>query len=445
MSIRTRLKLALGALVIVIMLCFLLVTRVQFYLLRDAAYWADKPAFAALQQEFEQFYREHGGSWRGAADHPFQTVDPFPQIRLVVDGETFYRKGDLSADILRSEGYKIILYADDAKAGRLYVMNERQSDIYALKEMWYGIFPNIIGVSLVVVFFAAISIILLLTWRLTLPIRRIVADIQAMKNGEPPAFLSARRNDEFGEISQALKDLHASVTRLEQSRKQLMSDVAHELKTPLMIMQGELELAQELEQPLSPEKQSSLLDEVLRLSRLVHEVLDLSRLEAGVVELRPIPIDIAEAVEEVVRKTRFLAEDKEIDVTLERSAEPVPMLADPSRIVQALYNLMANALQYTEAGGRVRVRVERKLAEDTKRSSVRISIADSGIGIAASDLPHIFNRFYRADSSRTRSGGGSGLGLAIARQIVSAHGGTIEVDSEQGRGTTFFVTLPAAP
>jgi len=244
-------------------------------------------------------------------------------------------------------------------------MNERQSEIYALKNMWYGIFPNIIGVSLVVVFFAAILIILL----------------------------------------------------LEHSRRQLMSDVAHELKTPLMIMQGELELAQELEQPLSLEKQSSLLDEVLRLSRLVHEVLDLSRLEAGVVGLHPTAIDIAEVVEEVVRKTHFLAEDKQIEVTLERSAEPVPILADKSRIVQALYNLMANALQYTEAGGRVQVRMERRPAEDAERSSVCISIADNGIGIAAADLPHIFNRFYRADSSRTRSSGGSGLGLPIAHQL----------------------------
>lgn len=158
---------------------------------------------------------------------------------------------------------------------------------YEFKTMLYSMLPNIGIASLLFTGIAALLTILLLSWRLTSPIRKIINGIKTIKQGGTPAVFPERRKDEFGAISRALREMNDSLADAERTRMQLMSDVTHELKTPLMIIQGELELAHETGAPLSAAKQASILDEVLRLSRLVHDVLDLSRLEAGMTELHP--------------------------------------------------------------------------------------------------------------------------------------------------------------
>ncbi|WP_426984090.1 sensor histidine kinase [Brevibacillus borstelensis] len=442
MKIRTKLFLTMSVMIVLLLLFLLVVTHAQFYISRDFAYLEDKAAFESLKKEFEQFYRDHGNSWEHVGDARFEYSAPFAGIVLSADGNFLYQQGKLSADELRNDGYKLVLASGDKRIGRLYVMNDSQFKTYEFKKMWYGILPNIGIASLLFTFVAALLTIFLLSWRLTSPIRKIIAGIEAIKKGDAAAIFPEQRKDEFGAIAKALREMNDSLAAAERTRKQLMSDVAHELKTPLMIIQGELELAHETGAPLSPAKQASLLDEVLRLSRLVHDVLDLSRLEAGMMELHPRTENLVVLLEDVTAKTRFMAEDKHIQLSVHAEEENIPVSVEKSRILQALYNILSNAIYYTNPGGQIRLHAETVHLPDRQQPYACIRVEDNGVGIPEADLPHIFNRFYRADHSRARPSGGTGLGLTIAQQNIVAHQGWIEVESEVGRGSVFKVYLP---
>ncbi|WP_019536241.1 sensor histidine kinase [Paenibacillus ginsengihumi] len=442
MTIRTKLTLSMSVLIVFILLFLLGVTHVQFYIFRDFAYLEDKAAFESLREEFEQYYRTNGDSWDHVQSARFEYSGSFAEIVLSAEGEFLVQQGTLSADELRKNGYKLVLFEGDRRVGRLYVMNDKQYKTYEFKTMWYTMLPNIGIASLLFTFIAALLTIFLLSWRLTSPIRQIIQGIASIQKGGAAAVFPERRKDEFGAISKALREMNDSLADAERTRKQLMSDVAHELKTPLMIIQGELELAHETGKPLSAAKQASILDEVLRLSRLVHDVLDLSKLEAGMTELRPRTENLAALLEDVVEKTRYMAEDKQIQLSMHAVEESIPVSVEKSRILQALYNLLTNAIYYTNPGGQIRLLVETTHVPNRQQPYARIRIEDSGVGISEEDLPHIFNRFYRADHSRARPSGGTGLGLAIAQQNILAHRGWIEVRSVVGEGSVFTIYLP---
>lgn len=444
MKIRTKLMLSMSILIVFILLCLLAVTHIQFFIVRDLAYYNDKDAFKLIQEEFEQYYADHNDSWEGVHDEQFEHSLEFAEIALIVDGNVLYQQGQLDIESMQADGFHISLFEHDQKIGRLFVMNDSQYKTYEFKNMWYNILPNTLLVSILLTTVAALGIIFLLSWRMSRPVRKIVAGINEIRQGDANVLFPVRRKDEFGAIARALQEMNHSLASAEQSRKQLFSDVAHELKTPLMVIQGEMELAQERDVPLTPEKLSSLLDEVLRLSRLVHDVLDLSKLEAGGTELRPSVENIVEIVSELIEKTQFLAEDKHIGLSMHASEDVIEVSVEKSRILHALYNILINAIHYTNEGGQVQLHVERMYSSDRKAEVVRIVIEDNGVGIPQEDLPHIFNRFYRADHSRSRPNGGTGLGLAIAQQNIIVHKGWIEVFSEAAKGTAFSVFLPTA-
>jgi two-component system sensor histidine kinase BaeS len=442
MKIRTRLTLSMSVLLVFILLFLVGVTHVQFYISRDFAYFEEKDTFESLRQEYEQFYRSHGGSWENVGNTTFENTGSFAEIVLSANGGILYQQGKLNANVLRNEGYMLALDEGNRRIGRLYVMNDRQYKTYEFKTMWYKMLPNIGIASLLFTGIAALLTIFLLSWRLTSPIRKIIKGIESIKKNGAAAELPEQRKDEFGAISKALREMNDSLAGAERTRKQLMSDVAHELKTPLMIMQGELELAQETGTPLSAAKQASILDEVLRLSRLVHEVLDLSRLEAGMTELRPRTENLVALLEDVIAKTWYMVEDKQIELTLHTEVGVIPVSVEKSRILQALYNILTNAIYYTNSGGQICLHAEMVHLPGRNQPYARIRVEDNGIGISEEDLPHIFNRFYRAEYSRARPGGGTGLGLAITQQNILAHRGWIEVHSVKGEGSVFTIFLP---
>jgi signal transduction histidine kinase len=226
----------------------------------------------------------------------------------------------------------------------------------------------------------------------------------------------------------------ARLETLFQTQQRLVADVSHELRTPLTTIQGNLDLLRRgaaADPDIRAEGLQAIADETARMSRMVNDLLLLAQADAGL-KLRLQPVELDTLLLEVYRQAQFMAQG----VTVRLGAEDQgSVLGDNDRLRQLLLNLVDNALKYTPTGGQVTLEMRRT------DGWVAVAVADTGVGIAAEDLPHIFERFYRADRSRTRSGG-SGLGLAIARWIAQAHGGRLEVASKVGQGSTFTLWLP---
>jgi heavy metal sensor kinase len=242
------------------------------------------------------------------------------------------------------------------------------------------------------------------------------------------------------ELERLATDLNRMIARLEDSFQQInrfSADASHELRTPLTVLQGELEAVAQKGKSLPTEVRDTIgsaLEEIQRLSKIVEGLLAISRLEAG--EARsPEPLDFAELAHSTADQMRLLAEEKHISLIAD-GTDPVEVEADPSRLKQVVVNLLDNAIKYTPEGGKVTITVAQRDGHAV------LEVADTGLGISANDLPHVFDRFYRADKARSRQMGGTGLGLSIVRSICMAHGGRVTVSSSEGRGSLFRVELP---
>jgi signal transduction histidine kinase len=243
---------------------------------------------------------------------------------------------------------------------------------------------------------------------------------------------------EFGQLAHSFNRMVGELERSDQQRRNLTADVAHELRTPLHIIQGNLEgVLDDVYEPTDEHIQATL-EETQQLSRLVEDLRTLSLAEAGQLPLVWEPVDVSELLTDVRTSFSGQAEAADLDLRVEAGGDLPTITGDVGRLDQVLGNLIANAIRHTPPGGSITLEAE------AIQDGVRIRVRDTGEGIPADDLPHIFDRFWKGDRSRTRAGGaGSGLGLAIARQLVQVHGGTICVESEIGQGTTFIVDLPS--
>ncbi len=268
------------------------------------------------------------------------------------------------------------------------------------------------------------------------PLAEMMAAADAVAAGDFSARVREAGRGQMALFARRFNRMTAELARAEEGRRRLTADVAHELRTPLQIIQGNLEGALDGVYEPTPEHLRATLEETRRLGRLVGDLQTLSLAEAGQLPLHRRPVAAADLLDDVV--TRFLPQATESGVTLKASVSGQPLLdVDPDRLEQALANLTANALRHTPAGGRV------TLGGAATTGGVTLTVADTGEGIAPEDLPHVFDRFWRGDRARPHAGGHSGLGLAIARQLVLAHGGSITAESAPGQGTTFTITLPA--
>lgn len=243
--------------------------------------------------------------------------------------------------------------------------------------------------------------------------------------------------DELGRLAETLNGM---IERLERSFREMQrftADASHELRTPISIVRAEAEVA--LGKPLDEtEKQNllgSILEECERLSRITDQLLTLSREEAGIGQAPRDAVDLAELIADVAEVMRPLSAVKEQQLQVESGGAAI-VSGDPARLRQVFYNLLDNAIKYTPKGGRIVV------ATETADASIRVTVRDSGVGIPAEHLPHVFERFYRVDKARSRAEGGSGLGLSIVESIVTAHGGRVEMTSKLELGTTCTVVLP---
>jgi len=243
------------------------------------------------------------------------------------------------------------------------------------------------------------------------------------------------------ELERLATDLNRMIERLEESFLQInrfSADASHELRTPLTVLQGELESIAQSARGLPADVRDTIgsaLEETQRLAKIVENLLAISRLEAGEARKQPERLDLAELARSTADQMRLLADEKQIALNC-NGAEPVEVEADAARLKQVVVNLLDNAIKYTSEGGRVDISVTRRDGRAV------LNVADSGIGISAADLPHIFDRFYRADKARSRQMGGTGLGLSIVRSICVAHGGQVTVESSEGKGSVFQVEIP---
>ncbi len=275
--------------------------------------------------------------------------------------------------------------------------------------------------------------------RIGTPVADVMAAADAVAEGDLSVRLKETESGEFGNLARSFNRMTSELERADQQRRNLTADVAHELRTPLHIIQGNLEgILDGVYQP-NPKTIQATLEETRLLGRLVNDLQTLSLAEAGQLPLHRVLVTVTDLLADVV--TGFEGRAAEAGVSLEihipEKVGSLELEIDPDRMGQVLNNLVINALQHTSTGGTIR------LGAEAQSGGVRLTVQDDGAGISAEDLPFIFDRFWRSDRARTRQeGAGSGLGLAIARQLVQAHEGKISVESQPGEGTKFIIDLP---
>ena len=298
------------------------------------------------------------------------------------------------------------------------------------------------GVSILVAVLASI----LISERIAARVRRIAGATSRIAAGhyaERIAVDSAGSQDEMGQLTGSFNEMASSLEATERRRVELLGDVAHELRTPISTLDGYLEGLLDGMVPPSQETWVSLRDETGRLRRLTDDLRDLSRAEARQLSLKLKDEDPASIARAAVDRLQADFSEEGLQLTT-NIADNLPRVeADSDRLLQVLTNLLTNAIRYTPSPGTVSLSVGRAPGSGSKE--VLFRVADTGIGVTPDDLPHLFDRFYRVDKSRSRAAGGSGVGLTIAKALVEAMGGRIWAESQgSGRGSTFSFTLPAA-
>src|SRR5213595_1405033 len=285
----------------------------------------------------------------------------------------------------------------------------------------------------------------LISGRALEPVDRIIGEVADISDGRSlhRRLAVPLERDELGRLTVTLNQMMERLERSFAALRRFTAEASHELKTPLTVLRSGVERA--ITTPNLPQDTLATLEETLqeikRMTELVEALLTLARADEGIAPLHREPVDLRGLVDEVRETGELLAEEAGVQMEVTTPAEPVVVSIDATRIRQLILNLLTNAVKYTPAGGSVRLQL------GPANGKLTLSVADTGIGIAPGDLPHIFDRFWRADSARTRTGerSGAGLGLAICKWIAEAHGGRIDVVSRPGRGTTFTVTLPREP
>jgi signal transduction histidine kinase len=279
---------------------------------------------------------------------------------------------------------------------------------------------------------------LLFSRKLTQPVRTISATAQRLKEGDLTARSNVRGSDDVGRLGETFDEMAESIERDRELERRLTSDVAHELRTPLMSILATVEAMQDEVLPCDQEHLALVASETKRLSRLVDGMLRLSRLENGSVRFKMEPVDVVRLAGDIAASQRALLADMGLEMEFQNlmGADSLTAELDRDTMTQAITNILSNAMRYTPAPGTITVRVS-QLGDEAA-----IAVSDTGIGIAEKDIDRVFGRFWRAEESRNRVAGGLGVGLALTKEIIDHHHGHIDVESQQGVGTTFTLRVP---
>jgi signal transduction histidine kinase len=362
------------------------------------------------------------------------------RLSLGEDPRSATRSRPFSAATLQmgaDQGYVYIILGGERYDASLRMIR----DSYYLRAGIVAFFLALAATAIV-----GLSLFFLLTRRL----KSLSDAVRDFEKGDLTSRVKVQGRDELGALGQSFNEMASTIAadvekiRLsERVRRDLIGNISHDLRSPLASIQGYLETMVLKDAQLSVEQRRTFLQVSLRntsqLQRLVEELLELAKLDARQVQLRQEPLQIAELAQDVVLKLAPEAQSAGVSLTVEREGDLPLVIGDIGMIERVLSNLIENALRFTPSGGSVRAILQ------AAPEAVRVTVSDTGAGIASEDLPHIFERFYRADKSRDRTTGGAGLGLAIARQIVELHGSSLKVDSRPGEGARFSFMLGSQP
>jgi len=284
----------------------------------------------------------------------------------------------------------------------------------------------------------AVALGVLLARTLTRPMRELTSAIRDMARGRLQQQVPVRTKDELGELANAFNEMSDELARINELRRQMTADIAHDLRTPLTVITGYLESLRDGVLQPTPERLDAIYGEAQHLFHLIQDLRTLSLADAGELPLQLQTLKASDLMQRVQLAYAHQAETHAISLELALTADLPPIEVDQERMMQVLGNLISNALRHTPRGGRI------ALGASHEAGRILLTVADTGEGIQADNLPRVFERFYRGETSRQREGAETGLGLAIVKSIVEAHGGSIRVDSQLNKGTTFTINLPCA-
>ena len=453
-SLATRLSLAIVVVVLlVVTLVSILVARATNQAFRGYLARSLQPTATEIQQVLTEYYRTHG-TWRGVVSvlRPYRRNLPpqgAPPLLIVTDergqvvvGTPRIPVGRGIPRTLRSFATPIIV--DGKTVGFLILLPPgsqgerlpRAEETFLSQIQRSLLFVALLAVAL------GILMSVITTYTITAPLKKLVDAARSVGAGQFRHRVDIQGPEEVASVARAFNEMAAALEASEERQRQLLADIAHELRTPLSVLQANLRAMLDGVFPLNPKEIAALYDEARLISRLVDDLRDLALADMGRLPLDMAQVDVRPLVQQTVTTFALAAEAKDIRVDVDLPDAAVYVQVDPDRLAQVLRNLLSNALRHTPAGGTITVRVL-LVEEDVPRA--RIEVTDTGPGIPPEQRAHVFDRFWRADPSRARESGGSGLGLAIARSLVEAMGGTIGVESEVGRGSTFWVEFPLLP
>lgn len=398
-------------------------------------------------------YRSNGGTWDGTQER----AAAFGQVsneRIVVTNRDGIVVGDSSGQLLATQfkggvnwQQTPIVELPARRYGPAARMPDSQRVIGTLyfqtpagileRDTFLRDFQRALLIGAFVGSLAALLLSLVLARRIGGPLEQLTAAAERMGEGDMTQRVRVEGNDEVAALARGFNVMAEKLATALTLRRQLVADIAHELRTPLANIRGYLEAIEDGVVAADEETLGTLRDESTRLNHLIDDLQDLAQAEAGALRLHLEPSNIADLIERTLSGLRATAAERNIELRAAISSGLPLVTLDSQRVAQALVNLLTNALAHTPPGGQVTV-----TARQPSATLLAVSVQDTGVGISPDDLPHVFERFFRADRSRARATGGSGLGLTIARQFIESHGGTIGVVSTPGVGSTFTFTLP---
>jgi signal transduction histidine kinase len=394
---------------------------------------------ATRMQRFLVRHYTDRGTWIGIQPFIEQSADLYGR-RVILTDNNGKVVGDSQQELLRQQyvsdtpGTPVILRRTGEKLGTVYINTIENDPTSAVALTKFINRFLVLGAILAIILATIVTIIL--SRRIANPIKELTIAAKLLGQGDFSHRVKHSGKGETGELAQTFNSMADSLERAEMLRKNMVADVAHELRTPITHIRGQLEaIGDGLIKP-DAHTFSSIYEESIILTRLIDDLQELTLAEAGKLKMARQAEDVPQLIDRIISNVRPIAEANGLLLSTALPDNLPFSDIDAQRIGQVLRILLDNAVAYTTEGGEIAV-TARQI-----NNFIEISVSDSGEGIPESDLPYIFERFYRADKSRTRTTGGQGLGLTIARRLVEAHGGKIEVQSELGKSSHFTFTIP---